>query len=121
MAPAAIPDSTFRLGILGPFTGPTESTGAEFKGAATMALDTLDWQIGDYKIDAVWIDSQSDPDTAVEAYEQAIVEDGIQAAILNWHSSVAVACMDVAAHYQIPHIFPLWSYGRGQRDFPLQP
>jgi hypothetical protein len=29
------------------------------------------------------------------------VEDGIQAAILNWHSSVAVA-----AEYQIPHIFP---------------
>jgi branched-chain amino acid transport system substrate-binding protein len=35
------------------------------------------------------------------------VEDGIQAAILNWHSSVAVACMDVAAEYQLSHIFPL--------------
>jgi hypothetical protein len=45
-------------------------------------------------VEQSWIDSQSDPGAAVEANEQAIVEDGIQAAILNWHSSVAVACMD---------------------------
>jgi branched-chain amino acid transport system substrate-binding protein len=71
-----------------------------------MAFEAINWRIGDYKIEAVWIDSQSEPDAAVEAYEQAVVEDGIQAAILNWHSSVAVACMDVAAEYKIPHIFP---------------
>jgi branched-chain amino acid transport system substrate-binding protein len=34
------------------------------------------------------------------------VEHGIQAAILSWHSTLAVACMDVAAEYQISHIFP---------------
>jgi branched-chain amino acid transport system substrate-binding protein len=104
--PAATEEGIFRLGILGPFSGPSESTGMEFTGAATMALDAINWRIGDYKVEVIWIDSQSDPDAAVEAYEQAIVEDGIQAAILNWHSSVAVACMDVAAEYQIPHIFP---------------
>jgi branched-chain amino acid transport system substrate-binding protein len=78
----------------------------EFKGAATMALDAIGWRIGDYEIEVVWIDSRSDPEVAVEAYEQAIVADGIQAAVLNWHSSVAVECMDVAARYRIPHIFP---------------
>jgi branched-chain amino acid transport system substrate-binding protein len=104
--PVARADGVFRLGILGPFTGPSESTGREFTGAATMALDAIDWRIGDFKIEVVWIDSQSDPDLAAQAYERAIVEDGIQAAILNWHSSVAVECMDVAARYQIPHIFP---------------
>jgi len=103
---AAQEQGVFKLGILGPFTGPSESTGREFKGAATMAFDAINWQIGEYKIEPVWIDSQSDPDAAAEAYERAIVEEGIQAAILNWHSSVAVACMEVAAQYQIPHIFP---------------
>jgi branched-chain amino acid transport system substrate-binding protein len=99
-------EGVLKVGILGPFTGPSESTGTEFKNAATMAFDAIDWRIGEYTVEPVWIDSQSDPDAAVEAYETAIVEDGIQAAILNWHSSVAVACMDVAAEYQIPHIFP---------------
>jgi branched-chain amino acid transport system substrate-binding protein len=98
-------DGIFRLGVLGPFSGPSEITGREFQGAVTMALDAIDWQIGDYQIEPVWIDSQSDPDKAAQAYEEAVVEQGIQAAILNWHSSVAVACMEVAAQYKIPHIF----------------
>ena len=99
-------EGVFRLGVLGPFSGPSESVGKEFKGAATMALDAVDWRIGHYAIEVVWIDSQSQPEVAAEAYEQAAVVDGIQAAVLNWHSSVAVACMEVAAKYQIPHIFP---------------
>jgi branched-chain amino acid transport system substrate-binding protein len=99
-------EGVFRLGVLGPFSGPSESTGREFEGAATMALDAIDWQIGEYRIEPVWIDSQSDPDLAAEAYRRAVIEEGVQAAILNWHSSVAVACMDVAAEYRIPHIFP---------------
>jgi branched-chain amino acid transport system substrate-binding protein len=99
-------EATFRLGILGPFTGPSESTGREYRGAVTMAFEAIDWQIGPYTVQPVWIDSQGDPDRAAEAYEQAIVADGIQAAILNWHSSVALECMEVAADYQIPHIFP---------------
>ena len=99
-------DGVFRLGVLGPFTGPSESTGREYQGAVKMAFEAVDWHIGEYEIELVWIDSQSDPEAAVEAYERAVLEDGIQAAILNWHSSVAVEAMDVAANYQIPHIFP---------------
>jgi branched-chain amino acid transport system substrate-binding protein len=96
----------FRLGILGPFSGPSESTGREYSHAVTMAFEEVAWQIGPYRVEPVWIDSQSDPDRAAVAYEEAIVTDGIQAAILNWHSSVALECMEVAAEYQIPHIFP---------------
>jgi branched-chain amino acid transport system substrate-binding protein len=94
----------FKLGILGPFTGASARTGDEFKGAAIMAFDRINWQIGDYRIEPVWIDSQSDPDKAMVAYERA-VQEGIQAGILNWHSSVAAACMEVAAKHNIPHIF----------------
>ncbi len=94
-----------RVGILGPFSGPSASTGLEFRGAVTMAFDAVDWKIGDYRIEPVWIDSRSDPELAAKAYEQAVVQNGIQVGILNWHSSVAVACMEVAAKYEIPHIF----------------
>ncbi len=119
--PGARPEGIFKLGILGPFSGPSESTGNEFKGAATMAFEAIDWRIGEYEVEPVWIDSQSDPDAAVEAYEQAIVEKGIQAAILNWHSSVAVACMDVAAEHQIPHIFPYGASDAVNEKFHADP
>jgi len=99
-------EKVFKLGILGPFSGPSARTGEEFKASATMAFDAINWQIGDYKIEPVWIDSQSDPAKAAQAYEQAIVQDGIQAAIINWHSSVSVSCMDIAAKYKMPHFCP---------------
>ena len=103
--PAAEADKVFKLGILAPYSGPSARTGEEFKGGATMAFDAINWQIGEYKIEPVWIDSQSDPAKASQAYEQAVVQDGIQAAILNWHSSVSVSCMEVAAKHKVPHIF----------------
>jgi branched-chain amino acid transport system substrate-binding protein len=119
--PVARAEGSFKLGILGPFSGPSESTGSEYKGAVTMAFEAIDWRIGEYMIEPVWIDSQSDPEAAVEAYETAIVEDGIQAAILNWHSSVAVDCMDVAADYQIPHIFPYGATEAVNETFQTDP
>jgi branched-chain amino acid transport system substrate-binding protein len=98
-------EKVFTVGFLGPFSGPSARTGEEFKGSATMAFDEIGWMIGDYKIVPVWIDSQSDPAKATQAYEQAVVQNGIQAGVLNWHSSVAVACMEITAKYKIPHIF----------------
>jgi len=99
------PTDTFELGIDGPFSGPGAETGSEFKGAVNMAFDAINWQIGKYKIDPVWIDDQSDPAKGSAAYEQAIQQNHIQAGILNWNSSVAVSLMDVVAKYKIPHLF----------------
>ncbi len=96
---------TFKLGFLGPFSGPSARTGEEFKASATMALEEINYQIGHYEIEPVWIDSQSDPAKASQAYEQAIVQDGIQAGVLNWHSSVAVSCMEITAKHKVPHFF----------------
>jgi len=103
-APAAAAQ-TFELGIDGPFSGPGAETGSEFKGSVNMAFDAINWQIGPYKIDPVWIDDQSDPAKGAAAYEQAIQQNHIQAGILNWNSSVAVSLMDVVAKYKIPHFF----------------
>ncbi|MEW5957337.1 MAG: ABC transporter substrate-binding protein [Chloroflexota bacterium] len=104
-APAEEATEVFKLGVLGPFSGPAAQTGDEFKGSFNMAFEAIDWQIGQYKIEPVWIDSQSDPAKASQAYEQAIVQDGIQAGVLNWHSSVAVSVMEVTAKHKIPHFF----------------
>ncbi|MBN1657183.1 MAG: ABC transporter substrate-binding protein [Anaerolineae bacterium] len=104
--PAAEATETFKLGVLGPFSGPSARTGDEFKAAATMAFDAIDWQICQYKIEPVWVDSQSDPAKAAQAYEQAIIQDGIDAGALNWHSSVAVSVMEIAAKHQVPHFAP---------------
>lgn len=104
-APAQPEEKVFKLGVMGPFSGPSARTGEEFRCSAEMALEEIDYTIGDYTIELVWIDSQSDPAKASQAYEQAVVQDGIEAGILNWHSSVAVSVMEVTAKHQVPHIF----------------
>lgn len=102
---AAAPTKVFKLGIDGPFSGPAAKTGEEFKRSFQMAMEAINFTVGDYKIEPVWIDDQSDPAKGTAAYEQAIVQDKIQAGILNWNSSVAVAVMELTAKYKIPHLF----------------
>jgi branched-chain amino acid transport system substrate-binding protein len=98
-------DKTLKVGVLGPFTGPAAKNGAEFKASVEMALEKINYTVGDYKLEIVWIDSQSDPAKATSAYAEAVERKGIDCAMQNWHSSVAVAAMDVAAKYKIPHWF----------------
>lgn len=102
-------EKVFRLGVQAPLTGPAAQTGREFKGSVEMAFEKVKYRLGDYRVELVWIDCQSDPAKAVSAYAEAVERGGIQAAILNWHSSVAVALMDVAAQYKVPHFFPFGS------------
>lgn len=104
-------EKVFKLGVVGPFTGPSAQTGAEFRGSVKMAMEKIHYKIGDYKIELVWIDSQSDPAKATSAYAEAAERDHIQASILNWHSSVAVALMDVCAQYKVPEFFGFGATG----------
>ena len=103
LAPAQ--EKVLKIGIIGPFTGPSAKSGAEFKGSVTLAFEKINYKVGDYKIEPVWIDSQSDPAKVTSAYAEACERIGIQAGVINWHSSTAVAAMDVAAQYKVPHIF----------------
>ncbi len=98
-------ERVLRVGILGPFTGPSARTGQEFKASVRMAFDAIGYKIGDYKVELTWIDSQSDPQKAATAYQEAVIRDKIEVGCLNWHSSVAVAVMEVTARYKIPHFF----------------
>jgi branched-chain amino acid transport system substrate-binding protein len=101
-------EKVFKLGLVGPMTGPAAKIGEEFKGSAIMALEEIDYKIGDYRVELVYIDSQSDPAKATNAYAEAVERGGINASIFNWHSSCAVALMEVTAQYKIPH---LWGFG----------
>jgi branched-chain amino acid transport system substrate-binding protein len=109
--------TTINVGISGPFTGPNALTGTEMKNASSMAFDAINWQIGPYKINPVYIDDQSDPAKGAAAYEQAAVGQKIIAGILGWHSSVAVAQMEVTAKYKIPHFFAMGATGVVNQKF----
>ncbi|HEX4896843.1 MAG TPA: ABC transporter substrate-binding protein, partial [Candidatus Limnocylindrales bacterium] len=99
---------TINIGIGGPFTGTSALTGTEMKNAAEMAFDAINWQVGDYKINPVYVDDQADPAKGTAALEQAIVGQKLVAGILNWNSSVSVAEMELTAKYKIP-----WFFGMG--------
>lgn len=104
-------EKILKVGSIGPFTGPAARVGQEFKNSIEMAFDKIGWTIGDYKVEFVWIDSESDAEKAAKAYERAIVRDKINVGFNTWHSWVSASCMEVAAKYKIPHFF---SFGAGK-------
>lgn len=106
MVPSSVfAEKVLKIGCIAPLTGPSARTGEEIRDSATLAFEQHGNKIGDYKVKLVWIDSQSDPAKATNAYAEAVDRKGIQVGLLNWHSSVAVAIMDLAAKYKIPHLF----------------
>ncbi|MEK6575563.1 MAG: ABC transporter substrate-binding protein [Chloroflexota bacterium] len=104
-------EKVLKIGVEGPFTGPSARTGEEFKCSTQMAFEAINYKAGDYKIELVWIDDQSDPEIGTRAYEEAVVGQGIQAGVGGWHSSVAVAQMEVTAKHKIPHFFAMGATG----------
>ncbi len=98
-------EKVLKVGVLGPFTGAQAKVGAEFRASTEMAMENINYKIGDYKLELVWIDSQYDPAKATNAYSEAVDKKGIDVGVLNWASSVSVACMDLVSVYKIPHIF----------------
>lgn len=105
-APAA-EAKVLKLGVLAPFTGPSGRVGEEFQNSVTMAFDKINWTVGDYKIEPVWIDGESDPEKATRAYEAAITRDKIQVGLLNWDASEVIPVMELSAKYKIPHFFAM--------------
>ena len=109
---AATTGETLKIGVMGPFTGPASRTGDSFKKGFAMALeDAAKHGLTPVKIEGqphdvelVYIDSQSDPEKAVLAETDAINRQGVKFLVGGWHSSVAMAVMDVEAPYKLVHI-----------------
>jgi branched-chain amino acid transport system substrate-binding protein len=97
----------FKFGVLGPYTGPGANVGAEMKNGAIMAFEKIGYKIGDYKIELVFIDDQSDAAKSTNAYAEAVERLGVQASMSNWNTAVTVACMDLWTKYKIPHFFSM--------------
>lgn len=107
-APQTAPqEKILKVGVELPLTGPSAGSGAQIKNATVMAFEQINYTVGDYKVELVWIDSQSNPEVASRLYEEAAVKENIQAGLLGWNSSVAEAVMEVAARRQIPHFFTM--------------
>lgn len=93
------------VGVIGPFTGPNKRVGSEIWRSYKMAFSETDNQIGDYEIELIKIDSRSDPERATQNYSRAVTRNDVDVTSFNWHSSVSVALMDLAAKYEVPHFF----------------
>ena len=97
-------EKVLKVGLMGPFTGPAAQSGASIKNSLLMKLEEAGNKVGDYKLEIIYVDSQSDPAKATNAYVEAIERKGMQVGLGGWHSSVAMACVDQAVKYKVPHM-----------------
>ncbi|MCL5994639.1 MAG: ABC transporter substrate-binding protein [Chloroflexi bacterium] len=118
---ATAQERVFTIGFSGPMTGPSAKTGEEMKNAFILAFDKIGWKIGDYQVKYVLIDDESDPEKGVRAYEAAVTRDNITCGLSGWHSSVAVAQMEVVAKYKVPHFFSTGATGLVDEKFRSDP
>lgn len=98
-------EKVFKVGIIAPLTGPIAKLGNEVKDGIVMGVEKSGSKIGDYKIELVYIDDQSDPSKGTSGISEAIERLGIQAAIGPVNTAVAVAVQDVIAKYKVPLFF----------------
>lgn len=100
-------EKVVKVGVTLPLTGPYAMWARDAKAATEMAFENIGYKIGDYKFELVWIDDQSDPAKATNAFSEAVEKKGITVALHDVNSSVSVALLDVVAQYKIPLFFPL--------------
>jgi len=98
-------EKIIKIGVLGPMTGLDAWFGDEIKVAIDLQLSKIDYMVGDYKIELIYIDSESDSEKAAIAYERAIVNDKIDVGFMDWCAWVSTTCMEIAAKHKVPHFF----------------
>jgi branched-chain amino acid transport system substrate-binding protein len=104
MVDAAVAQS-IKVGVVGPFTGPSARIGQDIQKGTQMALDDaraageLPVLVDGKKMDIelVWINDESSPEKAVKAYRDAVTRQGIQLLLNGWHGSVGLALVDIVA------------------------
>ena len=53
-------EKVLKVGLMGPFTGPAAQSGASIKDSLLMKLEEAGNKVGDYKLEYIFIDSQSE-------------------------------------------------------------
>lgn len=99
----------FKIGIVGPLTGPAATSGLSLQKGMQLAIDEWNAKGGvTFKgqkepIEVLWEDSQSKPAVGVSAAEKLLQRDNVEMIIGDLvHSSVAMALMDISAGSDVP-------------------
>jgi branched-chain amino acid transport system substrate-binding protein len=71
-------EKVFKLGTMGPYTGPSAQSGANQLAGTKQRMEEIGWKIGDYKIEHIMVDSQSDPAKGASAFTEAVERKGMQ-------------------------------------------
>lgn len=100
-----------KVGVMGPFSGPSARIGEEIQNGTRMAAEdardagelpvVVDGEKRDFEF--VWVDSESSPEKAVKAFQDAISRQGVEIMLNGWHGSVGLAMIDIIATYDMIH------------------
>jgi branched-chain amino acid transport system substrate-binding protein len=99
-------EDVIRIGFLGPFSGPAADIGKDFKIGAEEAVKDINNAGGllGRKVVLIYGDDESKVDIGVAVAERLITSDRVHFLVGTFHSSIALAVMEVAAKYKIPYI-----------------
>ena len=109
-APAAIaqaPAATVKVGLIGPFTGPSSDFGIPLRQGIELAVAEIN-TAGGYlgrPLELVVHDDKGDPDTGLKA-SQELAKQGVVATIGFCNTGVAVKSLEVYQNAQLPLIVP---------------
>jgi branched-chain amino acid transport system substrate-binding protein len=121
-APAPVPTQPpLKLGLIGPFTGPSADFGVPMRNGVRMAVDEIN-AVGGYlgrQIELVIQDDQASPPVG-RAGAQALVKAGVFAALGFCNTGVAMAALDVFQTHQLPLIVPCAAGSPVTAKFPPQ-
>lgn len=98
---------TFKLGGMGPLTGPTASYGISVNQGAQVAVDEINAAGGvlGMQIELFFQDDESDPETAMSAYNK-LMDKGIQALLGATTSGATIALTDLTKEDGILQLTP---------------
>ncbi|MDD0817136.1 ABC transporter substrate-binding protein [Curvibacter sp. HBC28] len=106
-APLPAPKPPIRVGVIGPFTGPSADFGVPMLNGIQLAVNEIN-AVGGYlgqPLELVVKDDQADPDLGRQASE-ALVRDKVQATIGFCNTGVAAKSLEVFQNAHIPLIIP---------------
>jgi branched-chain amino acid transport system substrate-binding protein len=102
-------DATIRIGMTGPFTGPSAEAGVGGKQGVELAADEWNAKGGipidgkSLKIELYFEDTQSKPEVGVSMAEKLITRDKVHFLFGDsFNSSVSIAIMELSPKYKIP-------------------
>lgn len=99
-------EPTIKIGLIGPFTGPTAFNGGEMKKGQMLAVDALNEQGGLFgrKIEIVLGDTESKPAQGVAAVKKLITRNDVLIIGGGYHSSVNIATSEVCQREKVPNV-----------------